>query len=67
MKPVTIFFAGTFILTLLLVVNTLWLRHKYLANGSEQPISQDLNLLLFSIWLAAQSVLAYIAFAFGKR
>ena len=45
-----------------------WLfRRKNLLNLSVQNAAQDARFLVLSLWLASLSVLAYIAFTFGKR
>lgn len=62
-----IFLIGSFFLTLLLAGDAIWLHHKHSLDAHVQALSQDTLLLLFLVWLAALSVLAYVAFAFGKR
>jgi len=62
-----IFFTGTLLLTLLLAGDALWLRRKHTLDANVQALSQDILLLLFLIWLASLSILAYVVFAFGRR
>lgn len=65
-----IFIIGSLILTLLLAGDALWLKHKHrkhALNADVQALSQDIRLLIFLIWLALLSILAYVAFAFGQR
>ena len=67
MTPWTIFLIGSILLTLVIVGWDLLPRRKHNLDFDVQAVAQDARLLKFLIWLALLSVLAYIAFAFGKR
>lgn len=67
MTPWIIFFTGSLLLTLLIAVGTLLYQRKHVSDNREQTAAQDVLLLIVLAWLASLSVLAYIAFAFGKR
>ena len=67
MTPWMIFVTGSTLLTLVIVGGFLLFRRKNLLNLSVQNAAQDARFLVLSLWLASLSVLAYIAFTFGKR
>jgi len=67
MTPWMIFLIGSALLTLVIWGGFLLPRHKHTLDVDAQSAAQDARLLVFLIWLASLSVLAYIAFAFGKR
>ena len=67
MTPWIIFFTGSLLLTIVIAVGTLLYQRKHVSDNREQTAVQDVRLLIFLAWLASLSVLAYIAFAFGKR
>ena len=62
-----IFIIGSVLLTLVLVGGPLLSRRKHLSDSEGQKATQDARLLILSIWAASLSILAYIAFVFGKR
>jgi len=67
MTPWMIFLIGSVLLTLVILVGVLLPRGKNILDIGEGSTIQDARLLIFLIWLASLSILAYIAFTFGKR
>ena len=67
MNPWIIFLTGSVLLTLVITGGTLLTRRKHILDLGVQEAARDARLLTFLMWLASLSVLAYIAFAFGKR
>ena len=66
MNPWAIFFIGSVLLTLAAGILFAF-RRKQTLDISAQPATRDARILLWMVWLASLSILAYIAFAFGKR
>ena len=62
-----IFLIGSVLLTLALAGGTILHRRKHALDFSDQASVHDARLLIFLVWLASLSILAYIAFAFGKQ
>ncbi len=62
-----IFFIGSMLLTLVFGGGFLLSRHKHRLDSDGLKATQGARMLLFSLWLASLSIVAYIAFAFGKR
>ena len=67
MTPWMIFLIGSVLLTLVILGGLLLPRGKNLLDIGIRSAAQDTRLLVFLIWLASLSILAYIAFTFGKR
>ena len=67
MTPWTIFFIGSLLLTLLFAGNLFLRQHRHSSGADVQTVSHDARLLILLGWLASLSILAYVAFAFGKR
>lgn len=67
MSPWIIFLAGSVLLTIVIAGGVLLPRRKHYSDLGVRAAVQDVFLLIFLVWLASLSVLAYIAFAFGKR
>jgi len=67
MNPWMIFLTGTLLLTLLFGGGIYISRRKHQSDSHIRAAAQDANLLILTIWLALLSILAYIAFVFGKR
>jgi hypothetical protein len=61
------FLAGSMLLTIMFAVGLLLYHRKQDLNMGVRAVAQDVLLLIFLVWLASLSILAYIAFAFGKR
>jgi len=62
-----IFIVGSFLLVLVAVGGFLLYHRKHpSASGTEKP-AEDANVLYVLLGLASLSILAYIAFVFGKR
>ena len=67
MMPWSIFRIAILLLTLMIIGGLLLPRHKRLRVFGAQKLTGDACLLYLLLWLAALSILAYIAFLFGKR
>jgi len=61
------FLIGSLLLTLVLAGGFLLSSRKDRVNGESQKTTQGARLLILSLWLASLSMMAYIAFVFGKR
>jgi hypothetical protein len=61
------FVIGSLLLTLVGFGGILLSRSKRPLGAEAQRAKQDARLLVLSLWLASLSMLAYIAFVFGKR
>jgi len=67
MRPWIIFIVGSVLLALV-VLGTLFLnRYKYPGTSEEKKNADDARILYMLLGLASLSILAYIAFTFGKR
>lgn len=66
MTPWMIFIAGSLLLTLV-VVGGILLRHSYPQVPKTIKPAEDARIFYLLLWLAWLSIMAYIAFAFGKR
>jgi hypothetical protein len=62
-----IFTLGCSLMILVIVSGPLLSRHKHSIDYEDQKATQGVRLLILSLWLASLSILAYIAFVFGKR
>jgi hypothetical protein len=67
MTPWKIFVIGSLLLTLVLVGGPLLTRRKHPLDLEGRKARQGARLLVLSLWLASLSMMAYIAFVFGKR
>jgi len=67
MTPWMIFLIGSVLLTLVILGGLLLPRGKNILDIGIRSAAQDIRLLVFLVWLASLSILAYIAFTFGKR
>ena len=67
MAPWQIFIIGNLLLTLVIIGGFLLSRNKYPLDSEGRKATQGARLLILSLWLASLSIMAYIAFAFGKR
>lgn len=67
MKSWLVILVAGLLLTLVFVRGLLLFRHKCRAILRGQNLTEDTWLLYLLLWLASLSMLAYIAFAFGKR
>jgi hypothetical protein len=67
MAPWKIFVIGSLLLTLVLVGGPLLSRQQGLLARKGQKATQGSRLLILALWLASLSMMAYIAFVFGKR
>ena len=67
MAPWKIFVIGSLLLTLVLIGGPLLSRREHPLDSEGQKATQGARLLVLSIWVASLSILAYIAFVFGKR
>jgi hypothetical protein len=67
MVPWKIFVIGSLLLTLVSIGGFLLLRPKHRLDSEVRKATQDTRLLVLSLWAASLSILAYIAFVFGKR
>ena len=67
MVPWKIFVIGSLLLTLVIGGGFLLPRRQHLLNLEGQKAAQGARLLALSLWLASLSVMAYIAFVFGKK
>lgn len=67
MNPWMIFLIGSVLLTLVILGGFFLPRGKNVLDIGIRSAAQDIRLLVFLIWLASLSILAYIAFTFGKR
>ena len=62
-----IFISGSLLFSLVSVGGFILSRHKLQLDSQARKAVQGVRLLVISLWLASLSVLAYIAFVFGKR
>jgi len=67
MAPWKIFIVGSLLLILVSAGGLLLSHYKHRLNSEGQIVTRGASLLVVSLWLASLSILAYIAFAFGKR
>lgn len=67
MDPWKVFIVGSLLLTLVIIGGFLLSRYKHPLDNEGQKATQGARLLVLSLWLASLSIMAYIAFAFGKR
>ena len=67
MSPWKIFVIGSLLLTLVLIGGFLLVRHRHPLEIEGQEASQGARLLVLSLWVASLSMIAYVAFVFGKR
>jgi hypothetical protein len=67
MAPWVIFFIAGWLLILVFIGGLLLARHKRSPVFRAQKLAGDTWLLYLLLWLASLSIVAYIAFAFGKR
>jgi hypothetical protein len=67
MAPWKVFVIGGSLLTLMIFGGILLSRYKRPLESKAQQAKEGARLLVFSLWLASLSILAYIAFVFGKR
>ena len=67
MRPWMIFIVGSFLLIMVVVGGVLLHRHKRPAVHEKKRPAEDARILYLLLWLASLSIMAYIAFAFGKR
>lgn len=67
MPPWKIFVIGSLLLTLALVGGPLLTRRQRSLDFEGPKATQGARLLVLSLWLASLSIMAYIAFVFGKR
>ena len=67
MTPWMIFLIGSLLLTLVILGGFLLPRRKHTLDIGARSAARDARLLVFLMWLASLSILAYIAFTFGKR
>ena len=61
------FIVGSVLLTLMIGGGILLSRSKRPKDAEAQEARQDARFLVLSLWLALLSIMAYIAFVFGKR
>ena len=67
MAPWMIFIVGSFLMALMVLGGFLLYRRKYPgAHGIKKP-AEDARILYLLLGMASLSILAYIAFTFGKR
>ena len=66
MKPWMIFVVGSLLLALVVVGGFFPYRYKH-PGTSEKKLAEDARILYLLLGLASLSILAYIAFTFGKR
>lgn len=67
MRPWMIFIVGSLFLTLVVIGGTLLYHYKHPGvSGAKKP-AEDARILYLLLGLASLSILAYIAFTFGKR
>ncbi len=67
MTPWLTFLIGSLLLTLVIVGGLLLPRRKRPPAAKTQKLARDTSVLYLLLWLASLSMMAYIAFAFGKR
>ena len=67
MTPWPIFLIGSLLLTLLILGGLLLPRRKQPAALKPQRPVEEARVLYLLLWLASLSMMAYIAFTFGKR
>jgi hypothetical protein len=66
MAPWKIFVSGCLLLVLIFAGGILLSRRKQRFNSETRKAIQGARMLVLSLWLASLSILAYIAFVFGK-
>jgi hypothetical protein len=66
MVPWKIFGIGSLLLTLVMLGGILLPRRNNRSDSEVQKATQGARLLVLSLWVASLSILAYIAFVFGK-
>jgi hypothetical protein len=66
MVPWKIFGIGSLLLTLVMLGGILLPRRNHRSDSEVQKATQGARLLVLSLWVASLSILAYIAFVFGK-
>ena len=62
-----VFVIGSLLLTLVVLGGILLSRYKRPLDPEGQKVKQGARLLVLSLWVASLSILAYIAFVFGRR
>jgi hypothetical protein len=67
MRPWLIFTLGSMLLTVLALGGFTFARRSKSRGDSAYRPAEDTRFLYLLLWLASLSVMAYIAFAFGKR
>lgn len=67
MRPWTIFVVGALLLGLVTIGGLLLNRRKHPEALKARRPAKDAQILYLLMWLALLSILAYIAFVFGKR
>ena len=67
MRPWMIFIVGSFLMIMVIVGGLLLNRRKQPAGHEKKRLAEDARILYLLLWLASLSIMAYIAFAFGKR
>jgi len=67
MKPWMIFIVGSFLLVLMAIGGLLLYHRRHQSSSGEEKPTEDAKVLYLLLGLASLSILAYIAFAFGKR
>ena len=67
MAPRSVFFIAGLLLTVVMIGGLLLPRQKRLPVLRAKKLPEDARILYLLLWLASLSILAYIAFAFGKR
>lgn len=67
MRPWMIFILGGFLLTLAALGGYTLSHRKHFPGDELKSRPEDTKLLYLLLWLSSLSILAYIAFVFGKR
>ena len=67
MTPWLTFLIGSLVLTLVIIGGLLLPRRKHPPASKIQKLGGDTGILYLLLWLASLSIMAYIAFTFGKR
>lgn len=67
MTPWLTFLIGSLLLTLVAVGGLLLHRQKHPSDLETKSSAGDARILYVLLWIASLSILAYIAFVFGKR
>lgn len=67
MTPWLTFFIGSLMLTLVMIGGLLLPRHKHPSVDRIKKVTEDDRILYLLLWLASLSIMAYIAFTFGRR